>query len=691
MIHLVLALATVASAADHPCDAAFTEACVDPSTTVDPGAFIGDGARVGPNMAIGSAVIAPRVVLDGRSTGPLEQPVGDDTSIGRRTTIGPDANIGPNNTIGRGVQAGSQLTVGEFVSVGYAVVLGDNVTLDDNAAVGALVEIGTDSTLSGVVARGSTVGERATITGIVGPGVQIGDDVTVDGRVRKNATLASDSVVEAGSRVGRGAQVGAGAVIEDGAAVRAGAQIPDCSRLVDGDIAVRGATWAGDTTSGCIDIGSYPIDMTADQTNGQVFITDMDIDPASGDVYVIGSQTYDGTLAGVDVPAPSQDLFVAAFNADGGLLWLKPIQSPGTNRAAGLAFHSGALYISGSYSSTLDIDGTTLTNAGAQPDFFVARLNPSDGTHMWSRPLQTTISASLVDIDANDDGLYIGGRFGETLTLPDGPTSVTAFGQLDGYVAHITSAGTWQWIGRIGGTQGDEVTALTALPTTGVAIATAFRGTLEPGSDALTSGYTSTNANDTVVTVVTPAGVVTSEHVLAGNGSNDIAAMDADGSRLVALGSFRGPFAFGATTLQATNTRLGLFEMDLSGTPITGYSLDATGGSFGQDIALRGDVVAVGLRITESETYTYGALNITGAGGSLAALDLSSGTWLWANAVTGDNLAHPMHVAAQPVGGTPGFVVAGRYRNTVQVGASTFTSPQLANAWVVEVADDGTW
>ncbi|MEO8068455.1 MAG: hypothetical protein ABI599_12240, partial [Flavobacteriales bacterium] len=115
-------------------------------------------------------------------------------------------------------------------------------------------------------------------------------------------------------------------------------------------------------------------------------INDVKVGP-DGFIYAIGefssSMEVDGTSYS---SAGGTDVFVVKMDDAGNVLWLVQAGGSAIDRGGKVAVDGqGNLAVTGQFMGTADLFGTTLQSAGSTFDFFVARLNTSDGSAQWVR------------------------------------------------------------------------------------------------------------------------------------------------------------------------------------------------------------------------------------------------------------------------------------------------------------------
>lgn len=107
---------------------------------------------------------------------------------------------------------------------------------------------------------------------------------------------------------------------------------------------------------------------------------------------------------------------------------------------------------------------TVLTSSGPDDDLFLAKYN-ADGTLAWVRQIPGT-SESGFDVTALSDGSCVAiGGFRGTALFGEGEANATKLeskGGTDVFIARYANDGTLIWAGRAGGPADDQVTCLTA-------------------------------------------------------------------------------------------------------------------------------------------------------------------------------------------------------------------------------------
>jgi hypothetical protein len=370
----------------------------------------------------------------------------------------------------------------------------------------------------------------------------------------------------------------------------------------------------------------------------------------------------DGTTFTTLANAGSQDGFVVKYDSIGTPLWARRVGGTNLDSTVSVSTDSsGNIVVSGFYASTTltiyNADGTTafttLANAGSD-DSFVVKYD-SIGTPLWARRVGGTGSndvASSVSTDSSGNIVVVGRYASNPLAIynADGTTFTTLAnaGSDDGFVVKYNSAGTPQWVRRVGGTSGDNVSSV---------------DTDSSGNIVVVGGYTSNP-----VTVFAADGT-TAFTTLANAGANDsfVVKYDSIGTPLWAR-------RVGGTLSDST----------------TSISVDSSG-----NIVVVGGYTSNPVTVFAADgTTTFTTLTNSGSFDTFVVKYDSIGTPLWARRVGGTNLDSAVSVSTDSSGN---IVVAGYYdSNPVTVftadGTTAFTT--LANvgydSFVVKYDSIGT-
>lgn len=199
-------------------------------------------------------------------------------------------------------------------------------------------------------------------------------------------------------------------------------------------------------------------------------ITALDVDPA-GNVYATGYfrdtlQLGAFTLAATpDTNAPLgqfQDAFVAKLSPSGTVLWARSFAGPRDDRLNALHLNGNALYLTGMFTDSLDVDVDTLRATGYlvspvshYPDILLMRLDTA-GNVQWAREMGSTFQAAC----PGDEGFAVRTRAGRvylTGTIHPiaffGGTVLNAGGSActqKAFLASFSTGGTFIWAREAG-------------------------------------------------------------------------------------------------------------------------------------------------------------------------------------------------------------------------------------------------
>lgn len=144
----------------------------------------------------------------------------------------------------------------------------------------------------------------------------------------------------------------------------------------------------------------------------------------------------------------------------------------------------GHVYVTGWFSGTMDLGGQMLVSQGMQ-DIFIASFD-SDGNLNWVRQAGGTgndVSAGIVTAGNGDS--YITGWYAGTGIFGD--STVVSNGSLDMFVAKYDASGTLQWVRSGGGSADDYGNRVTVTHDGGVAVAGSFKQTFLADGQQMTS------------------------------------------------------------------------------------------------------------------------------------------------------------------------------------------------------------
>ncbi|MCK4721409.1 PKD domain-containing protein, partial [bacterium] len=192
------------------------------------------------------------------------------------------------------------------------------------------------------------------------------------------------------------------------------------------------------------------------------------------------------------------DIFIARYNQDGSLIWVKRAGGNDFDVGQGISAFSddsvvvvGHFQINGTFGNG-DPNQTVIWSYGLF-DSFIARYN-SDGSLAWAKHSGGVESDSGLGVTTlSDDSSVVTGYFTGTATFGDGDpneTVIGSYGSNDIYIARYYSDGSLAWVKHAGGTDSDIGRGITALPD-GSIVAT--------GGFSTTATFGDSDPNETVI------------------------------------------------------------------------------------------------------------------------------------------------------------------------------------------------
>lgn len=340
---------------------------------------------------------------------------------------------------------------------------------------------------------------------------------------------------------------------------------------------------------------------------------------AAGNSYIVGE--FSGTLTfntTTLTSAGARDIFVAKFNSAGQVQWARSYGGGGWDRGHAIALDgTGNVLIAGDFEQSFNIGATPIGSAG-QVDAFVAKLT-SDGTPVWA----VSGGGTGLECDFGFCGVAADGVGNVYLaayfeeTASFGGKEVTAVGSYDLVVVKYDASGVAQWA-TSGGGPGEDYGQGIAVDNAGNVYLT---GSFEGNATFGTTQITSAGSSDVIVARLSPEGVFTWVKAGAGSGYGEGFAIATDGAGNGCLvGTFIGDLTLdGKMTSNVGGRDILLARFDANGT----FSRVQSAGSAATD---EGDGVA---RDSLGRCYVAGSISgaanagghfLTNAGGSDALI-----------------------------------------------------------------------
>lgn len=284
--------------------------------------------------------------------------------------------------------------------------------------------------------------------------------------------------------------------LSDGSSVIAGG-FAGAATFGEGEANETTLTAAG-SVEGSLDvfIARYGADGTllwAKQAGGDASDIANHVERFSDDSFVLGGRfegtaTFGGGESGETqlISLGSTDVFVARYNSNGTLAWVKAGGGTGGNQAWGVTTYAdGSSVAAGSYLQSVtfgagEANETVLSNPGQGYNLFVARYSPN-GALAWAKRAGDEMSTVGRAVSrTSDGGSIVTGRFdGAAVFGPGeaGETALTSAGGSDMFLAQYAVTGELRWAIRAGSESMCAGETVAAMSDGSILVAGAFMGT----------------------------------------------------------------------------------------------------------------------------------------------------------------------------------------------------------------------
>lgn len=153
------------------------------------------------------------------------------------------------------------------------------------------------------------------------------------------------------------------------------------------------------------------------------------------------------------------NVFVARLDSGGKLLWSERFGGAAADVRGLVVDAGGDIVLTGFFTDTIDFGGGAMINTpgpdGAN-DLFVAKLD-SSGKHIWSHAFGDSDKQEPAGLALDGDGdVVVVGRFGGVIDFGGSSVPIASAGNLDVFVAKLSSSGETLWSERFGGIQSQE-------------------------------------------------------------------------------------------------------------------------------------------------------------------------------------------------------------------------------------------
>lgn len=280
---------------------------------------------------------------------------------------------------------------------------------------------------------------------------------------------------------------------------------------------------------------SLVLDNTGNIFTAGRFAGAIDFDPNAG----ITSLSSIGTV----------DAFVARYDAQSTLIWAKQLGgSGGFIEAEEIALDgNNNVYVVGQFQLSADFDpgaGMVSMTSNSAKDVFILKLDAS-GNFLWARQFgggSGINEGHSLEVD-NSGNVFLGGYFSETADFDPGAgvTSLTSFGQGDGFIIKLDATGNFGWAKQFGGTNDDLIRSVKLDGSGNIICTGSFWGTADFDPNAGTQNLNSFGSLDIFVLKLDSNGNFTWVKQFGGAGGDQGYSLASDASgNIYSTGYFTG-------------------------------------------------------------------------------------------------------------------------------------------------------
>lgn len=313
---------------------------------------------------------------------------------------------------------------------------------------------------------------------------------------------------------------------------------------------------------------------------------------------------------------------------------------------------SGNIYITGTFTGTVDFDPSSETNSLSSPGMnngYVLKLD-SRGSFIWVKHLSGSyaVTGNAIKLDSSGN-IYVTGDFQNLVDFDPGSgvAELTSSGSNDGFIVKLTSSGEYLWAAKFGNTGDDRGNSVAVGSSDSVYISGRFSGTADFDPSANVETMTA-SGNDNYLVKLSSDGIFTWVKKFGGTGGEYFAYVATTSDYVYITGSFQltADFDPGVGTFSMTsagNPDIYLAKLNSAGEFQWAKRIGAGNAEFSRSITLdaQGNVLVAGIFQLSpdfdpgSETVTVSAIG--GQDVFLLKLD-SSGSYVWSRQFGGTDI-----------------------------------------------------
>lgn len=180
----------------------------------------------------------------------------------------------------------------------------------------------------------------------------------------------------------------------------------------------------------------------------------------NGYTYITGNIAGSANFSGNDYSGRGlYDVFITKYDQLGNVVWVKTAGGAGNDQANAIKYNNGFLYVAGLFNDTAWFESTMLISRG-QSDIFLAKYN-ADGQLIWVKQAggSGADQATCVDLDSNND-IYIAGNFEYAIAIDTFHFNTTNLYK-ESFVASYSNSGNIKWAKASIGTGANLITGIT--------------------------------------------------------------------------------------------------------------------------------------------------------------------------------------------------------------------------------------
>ncbi len=358
----------------------------------------------------------------------------------------------------------------------------------------------------------------------------------------------------------------------------------------------------------------------------------------------------------------------------GSLVWAKGFGDTSNQLGPRVATDSsGNAVIAGTFFSSIDFGGGPLTNAGDNPDMFLAKLGAS-GEHLWSKSFGDSGDQYCADVAVDSAGnILVTGSFFSSVDFGGGPLN-SASASNDIFVAKLDALGNHVWSKSFGDDKAQAGTSIAADINGNTFVVGDFAGSVDFGGGALT---TLGAGHHVFIAKFDPSGKHLWSKGFGSPGEQHGVSVAADNAgNAIITGSFIGAVDFGGNPLASvgnSNPDIFVAKFAPDGKPLWSKGFGDSGEQRGVGIAVdsASNVLLVG-NFGGTVNFGGGAIKSTGAGFDIFVAKLDAdGAHMWSKGFGDSGIQVSTSVA---VDGKSNVLVTGYFTSSVNFGGGPLTS-----------------